>query len=1095
VPTRVVSLADKQRLLDALLKVPALHDEQQRNLYVTELEAHLGRLLDVPRHGDTRHDLWSLVSGCLAYSGGLRSFVRIIRALHGDSDALTELEERVADVERGSMVSDSDREILHRIVAEMALNQVVAAAGTVLGPAEEGPQPNWRDVSAVVRRLEELPVVEDGVPPLITFVDRLAHAVGGVKSLELHRWIEIVSGGLGIAQPALRQLCVESQRTHPDAGLPREPAGTDLSETSELDGFGPPAGRMTDLAEPLAPGSQHIQDELRQIWGGVPIRNPNFTGRVALLNDLSAALQDKATASVLPQTLHGLGGVGKTQLTLEYVYRYVDAYDLVWWIPAEQPSAVLAALAELGERLGLSASDDMAQTAAAVLSELAATPLRWLLVYDNADQPEDIVPLVPSAVGHDTKHVILTSRNQTWATLWDAIEVDVFKRDESIELLQKRGSGISVEDADILARTLGDLPLALEQAAAWQATTGMPVSEYVELFDSHVRELLSEGKPSSYPTTVAAFVGIAVERLRTEQPATAQLLELFSYFGPEPVSVSLLRAGREAAISEPLAHALREPIDMSRIIRELRRYGLAKVDPNGQRIQVHRLVQLVLREGLSAEGARRTLHNVQNLLASANPGDPDEHPNWAEHVEIGPHVRPANLLRAETPQARQVVLDHMRYLYVIGDYENSRRLAQDAVSMWRKEKGDRLGPNGELTLLAARHLANAMRSMGDSAPAAALTMDTFKRLQRHPALGPDHEYTLVMANQVARDHRISGNFRRALEVDEENLEKHRQVFGEGDHYTLRAKGNLAVNLRMLGDFQAAYDLDREVADEWRQTIGDNDARTMFCVSNVARDLYGLGMYSQALDLQNRTLPRYRDMLGARHSNVLLAARTYAMTLRKAGRLGEALSGAEENYRRLLSRFGGTHEYTLAAAVSYAHTLRAVGELDQARSLLEDAHDRYQTYFGRRHLLTLASATNLAIVLRAQEKWPEAYAMDEATLPVMTKVLGGEHPYTLCVANNLANDLAFARETAAARDLSQRTLDRSYRVRREDHLHTLACERNHALDLLAVGEVSAGQELLDHAIDTLSKTVGDDHPETRDALQRKRAECDIEPPTT
>ncbi|RSM35799.1 tetratricopeptide repeat protein, partial [Actinoplanes sp. ATCC 53533] len=180
--------------------------------------------------------------------------------------------------------------------------------------------------------------------------------------------------------------------------------------------------------------------------------------------------------SVVPQALHGLGGVGKTQLATEYAYRHADDYWLVWWMTAESAAQVRGSLAQLAQRLGMPVGQDMKQTTALVLEALSASPFRWLLVYDNAEGPEVLTDLVPSTgVGH----VIVTSRNNAvWSARGNAIEVDVFERSESIQLLRRHGRSIGHGDADKLADKLGDLPLALEQAAIWHATTGMPVSEY-----------------------------------------------------------------------------------------------------------------------------------------------------------------------------------------------------------------------------------------------------------------------------------------------------------------------------------------------------------------------------------------------------------------------------------------------------------------------------------------------------------------------------------------------------------------------------------------------------------------------------------------
>ncbi len=152
------------------------------------------------------------------------------------------------------------------------------------------------------------------------------------------------------------------------------------------------------LAPPAGPieGGGGEREPVR-IWGGIPMRNPDFTGRETLLSNLRKALETRSAASVLPQTLHGMGGVGKTQLAVEFVYRYADQYDVVWWISAEQQSLVLQSLFDLSRRLGLPQTEDLRQAATMVIDALASTRLRWLLVYDNALDPDDITGLVPSA--------------------------------------------------------------------------------------------------------------------------------------------------------------------------------------------------------------------------------------------------------------------------------------------------------------------------------------------------------------------------------------------------------------------------------------------------------------------------------------------------------------------------------------------------------------------------------------------------------------------------------------------------------------------------------------------------------------------------
>jgi hypothetical protein len=209
------------------------------------------------------------------------------------------------------------------------------------------------------------------------------------------------------------------------------------------------------------------------IWGNIPPRNPNFTGREELLDKLhQRLLREKATA-VLPHTLHGMGGVGKSLLAVEYLYRRMAEYDVVWWISAERTAQISLSLVELAPRLGLPTGSDVSSTVASVLEALriGVPYANWILVFDNAESPESVRQFFPAG---GPGNILVTSRNPQWASVARPLEVDVFMREESKQLLRIRGPEISDAEADRLAETLGDLPLAIEQAAAWHAETRRP---------------------------------------------------------------------------------------------------------------------------------------------------------------------------------------------------------------------------------------------------------------------------------------------------------------------------------------------------------------------------------------------------------------------------------------------------------------------------------------------------------------------------------------------------------------------------------------------------------------------------------------------
>ncbi|KAA2261763.1 tetratricopeptide repeat protein [Solihabitans fulvus] len=915
---------------------------------------------------------------------------------------------------------------------------------------------------------DQLPDLPDLSPPFARVAYQVLHSLGGryAEAAErLNRLSEIGRVARQVTQPTTS----DPSSFDPDA--PSRSQGADLTRTV------PPIATERDRREEMPPA----------IMRGIPSRNPHFTGRKDILARLRSMLVNstKQTA-LLPHALHGLGGVGKTQLAIEYVYRYASAYDLIWWVPAEDQTLIRTSLAALGSAMGLPESTDLSRTVDAVLDTLRTGQRypRWLLVYDNANRPADLQPYLP----YPTGHVLITSRNSSWSDVASTVEVDVFNRQESVALLRQRSEDINAADADRLADRLGDLPLALEQAAAWQAETGMQVDEYLELFDDQL-EQLTENPPSNYPDTVGATYRVAFERLQEQAPAAAQLLELCAFFGAEPISVVLLWEGRYADLPSPLDETLRDRIRLRRAMREIVRFALARVDAAADRISVHRLVQAVLRARLTPEERDVTRRHAQQILALANPSQPDSAQNWPRHAELSPQILPTGMLQAEERDSRIVVLDQIRYRRQSGDYESARELGQLAVDTWT----DLWGEDDELTLIAARHLADAMRALGENQQARELQRDTLAKLRE--VFGDDHEHTLDTADGVALDLRINGEFDAAKALDEDNLARARRVFEENEPFPLRATNNVAVDLRWLGDFTEARRVDTDLVQRMRLQYGERDRRTQQTVSNLAHDLYGLGEYAEALQTQERTLSIQREILGINHSEVLIETRILVMALRKTGQHARARDVAEELIRTLQRRFGLRHEYTLASMLSYANALSDTGDLDAAREVGEDTLARYRDVFGPNHAVTLACAANLAIVLRRQGDLNAALELNQATLDTFRQQLGADHPFTLCCAANTSSDLAALHRHPEARELSDDTLQRSRVVRGDDHPYTLACALNSALDHQSTGDAELAEPLLRQVVADFGRRLGDGHPETVAASARRRADCDIEPPRT
>ena len=288
-------------------------------------------------------------------------------------------------------------------------------------------------------------------------------------------------------------------------------------------------------AHPQLPGG------VSRVWN-IPARNPGFTGRDALLEAVRKRLLagDKAVV----QALRGMGGVGKTQLATEYAHRFAEAYDLAWWVNSEQGGLIGDQFAALGFALGcVQAAAGTEVVRAVVLAELRERN-RWLLVFDNAENPADIAGWLPGGGGH----VLITSRERTWAEIAAPLEVDVLSRDESVALLRDRIAGLEPADADRLADQLGDLPLAVAQAAGFMAETGTSAAQYLDLLRTQPGRLLDQAAPgSSYPRSLAAATRLAADRLDRDDPAAAQLASLCAFLAPAGPRRPVHRQPRRAA--------------------------------------------------------------------------------------------------------------------------------------------------------------------------------------------------------------------------------------------------------------------------------------------------------------------------------------------------------------------------------------------------------------------------------------------------------------------------------------------------------------------------------------------------------------------
>jgi hypothetical protein len=860
---------------------------------------------------------------------------------------------------------------------------------------------------------------------------------------------------------------------------------TSISATSELEApehLQSPTPHITTFVHGL--GERQPGDP-PPVWGNVPPRNLNFTGRDDLIDELHAHLTAGGTTVVLPATLHGMGGIGKTQTAVEYIYRHLDDYDLVWWIAAGQATQIRSGLTELAKQLNLPGSSEAHTAVPAVLEALRrGNPVRrWLLVFDAAESPEAVRKFFPS---NGPGEILVTSRNPAWAGVARPVEVSVFRREESKELLRRRGPDISDDDANQIADKLGDLPLAIEQAAAWRAETGMPVREYLRLFEEKVAEIFESSSTPDYEVSLAAAWNVSFDELRNHNPAAHQILLICAFFSSEPISRDLFTGVRNAQISPELDVTLRDPIALARAIREINRYGLAKIDHGSNTIQLHRLVQLVLRNRITTPTMQTQMrHGAHQLLANIDPTDPENSKNWPRYRELLPHAYAADVVNCTDAWVRQLVINLMRFLFQWGDHEEAASLAEHAY----KDFTDKLGPNDPQTLEVAWRLGFYLWVLGRFKEAAELNQRTLER--RIQVSGEDSEETFGVQANILADLKAKGDFGEARRLSEEILLRTTRLFGPDDPETLESASLHGMSLRLMGEFSAARELDENTYQKRVDILGRDNLQTQASWISIIVDRRDAGEYALARIEQERIVDRAVEQFGTDRQHTQIRIYLLSIARRKDGDHQGALelSGPVlDNFRR---RYGSDHPHTVGCVLAHSIDLRHVGELAEARRLGEEAVDSYRRLLGELHPHTCAAMVDLAVTLRLSGDAAGAGALDERALEQLRTGLGADHPNTLVAGINLASDLAALGETNTAVELGQEMLERSRGSLGPDHPTTLAAELNLIFDLRTAGHGDTDARFSD-VLSRYRRTLGERHRATVEAAGGRRANCDIDP---
>ncbi|MGH3936714.1 MAG: FxSxx-COOH system tetratricopeptide repeat protein, partial [Pseudonocardiaceae bacterium] len=493
------------------------------------------------------------------------------------------------------------------------------------------------------------------------------------------------------------------------------------------------------------------------------------------------------------------------------------------------------------------------------------------------------------------------SRYTGWGTLARLLPVAGLDRQESIALLSAQVPHIPPATADELATEIGDLPLAAAQAAAFLAQTGMPATRYLSLLRTRRADLLARDDIGERGGSVRTAVELSMARLREESPAAAGVLELASCFGHAPIPLDLLRS-HPTMFAEPLRSVIADELAFAVALAALTRYSLATL--RGEDLEVHRLVQDVLRNALPEPAQDALERQIEAMLGATEPGNPENPASWPGFARLRPHVLAAK--GGADAGFRRLTLDCGRYLLARGDAASCLRLADDAAARYDVA----LGPLADDTLAAMHLAALASWKLGDNARSFELNQAVFAALRdKH---GGHHPMTLASANNLAISLGSVGRHDEAARLASETLAARQLVLGEQNPATLASVTTVIALLIGIGEIEEARVDSEDLLAQSRKLLGPDHPSTLVAEHNLAVVLAQLGEYEPSVALGEDVLARRQRVLGEQHPDTLRSMHNLAIGLAALGRSAPAQQLAEQAAEGLAGMLGENHPETVRA---------------------------------------------------------------------------------------------------------------------------------------------------------------------------------------
>ncbi|WFE60052.1 tetratricopeptide repeat protein [Micromonospora sp. WMMD712] len=803
-----------------------------------------------------------------------------------------------------------------------------------------------------------------------------------------------------------------------------------------------------------------------------------FVGRQADLDLLDQNLRRQG-ATVVTQAVFGLGGVGKSELALQYATRHADRHQLIWWASAETDEMLQESLADLARRL-----EPAHSLLGTTIVDAAGWALQWLqchrdwlLILDNVEN-RAIVAAVLGQVGRHGFVIATTRRDINWRGSAKPLLVDVLTPEASIELL--RGFVGDAGDSHALAELaaeLGHLPLALEQAGAYIAQQRITAWSYLTILRARPAEAfqaVDEGGEAS--RTVARIWNLTITAIGSKNPKAVYLLRTLAHFAPDNIPRRFLSGDATDVVAVDKALGL------------LASYSMIKLDQ--RRIALHRLVAAVLRErandcGTHGEDADTVVATATHLLSAAiPPGDPhiniDTWPAWHELV---PHI---DALARTVPSAETTVAT-ARLLAQSAFFASSQ--GQHNVALPQEQRAlailkARLGPDHPTVATALFNLGASLTALGKADAALPLLQQGLAVAEA--ALGPEHRDVAVGLSHLAQALLELGRPAEALPLRERELAIDTAALGADDPTVAIALNNLAGTMEALGRSDEALPLRERALAISEAAFGPDHPVVALRLGNLAVALTTLGRPAEALSLHERALAISEAVFGIEHPELAVRLNNMALTWEALGKPAQALPLRRRALAITEAALGSQHPTFARRLNNLALTLSDLGKATEALPLQQRALTISEAALGDNHPAIAVMIGNLAQTIEALGKPVEALPLRRRALAISETALGHDHPDTAIGLLNLAGSLTSLGEPGEALPVAQRALQIMEAIFGPDHPNTATATGNVGRTLYELNLAEDARPLQQRALASLESALGPDHPHVAVALNNLAA---------